>query len=155
MTLVLFPTKKTYFHQDCLFFAFFSILWSISLQLWVCFCHRSEVQSNLWDRRPKRFQKRIFPLRWISKPKALFGNPDESDCSVLCSLMPFKCQRERFLFSSFAFFTLLEICFVLCSEVYSMLMSGCWWKHLYLSETQFFCWGELKELWVLQEYVQR
>jgi len=77
---------------------------------------------------------------------ALFGSPDESGCGVMCSLMPFKCRRRLFVFSSLAFFTRLEMsdknCSVLCSEVCPMLLSGRWWKHLSLSGFQM---RELKE----------
>lgn len=75
---------------------------------------------------------------------ALFGSPDESGCSVLCSLMPFKHHRRLFVFNSLAFFTRLEMldknCSVLCSEICPVLLSGRWWKHLSLSG---FRWGNL------------
>ena len=49
-----------------------------------------------------------------------------------CSVTPFQCH------SVLAFSAHLDICVVLCSEVCSMFMSDCWWKHFFVRKPFFF-----------------
>jgi len=142
-TLVLFPTKKTPLHQDRLFFFFNIISFHTVVEVAFLTAQKYNQTFETWGLQGFKDDLRS---EMIFLNLALFGSPDDPGCGVMCSLMPFKCRRRLFVFSSLAFFTRLEMsdknCSVLCSEVCPMLLSGRWWKHLSLSGFQM---RELKE----------